>query len=167
MNRTVWVLLVAGCVASAASAQTAIGQAASGARADSATIAALERRIENALVKRDAPLLDSAYAPSFRFKHSTGTLETREQRMANVRSPMPADAPGRFIARDVDSLEVEVHGNMALTTGRIHVVRDGGDPRWRDYTVRYVRLYARNAAGRWQLVTHHSTSDSQGPPPTP
>ena len=132
---------------------------------DSAAIAALERRVEDAFVKRDVAFLDSAYAPGFRFKHSTGMLETREQRMSNLRQPMPANAPGRFIERSVDSLDVEVHGDVALTTGRIHVRRDGGDPRWQDYTVRYVRLYARTSpASPWQLVTHHSTSESQGPP---
>ena len=79
---------------------------------------------------------------------------------------MAPDAPGRTITRDVDSVEVEVHGNVALTTGRIHVVREGGVTRWQNYTIRYVRLYARQGkAARWLLVTHHSTSDTQGAPP--
>jgi len=127
-------------------------------------IALLEQRIEDALVSRDAAFLDSVYAASFRFKHSTGTVETREQRLSNVRRPMPANAPGRFIARIVDSVEVEVHRDVALSTGRIHVRRDGGDPRWQNYTIRYVRIYAKSPLGTWQLVTHHSTNDSQGPP---
>ena len=127
-------------------------------------IAQLEQQIEDAVVRRDAEFLDSVYAPSFRFKHATGTLETRDQRMTSLRRPMRPDAPGRMIARVVDSLDVEVHGDIALSTGRIHVRRDGGEARWQNYTVRYVRLWARNPAGRWQLVTHHSTSDSQGPP---
>ena len=133
---------------------------------DSAAIAALERRIEDAVVRRDAAFLDSAYAPTFRFKHSTGDVETREQRLVSLRAPVAANAPGRTMSREVDSLEVEVHGDVALTTGRIHVVRAGGEARWRNYTVRYARIYTRTgASGRWQLVTHHSTSDAQGPPP--
>lgn len=147
------------------------GQRASGGAAvrssDSAAIAALEQRIEDALVSRNAALLDSVYAPTFQFKHSTGDLETRASRMAALRRPMAPDAPGRMLARTVDSLEVEVHGNIALTTGRIHIRRAGGDPRWLDYTIRYVRVYARNSGsgGQWQLLTHHSTSDAQGAPP--
>ena len=138
--------------------------------ADSTAIAALEQRIENAMVTRDAAFLDSVYAPTFRFKHSTGTLETRVQRMTSLRRPMPADAPGRMLERTIDSLDVEVLEDIALTTGRIHVRRSGGDPHWQDYTIRYARVYARtrDGAGRWQLATHHSLSDSQGaPPPVP
>ena len=132
---------------------------------DSATIARLEHRIEDALVRRDAAFLDSVYAPSFRFKHSTGTLETREQRMASLRRPMAPDAPGRMTSRSVDSLDVEVHGTIALTTGRIHVRREGGDARGQDYTVRYARVWSKDGAGHWRLLTHHSTGESQGPPP--
>ena len=156
------------CAAAAAPAllRAQAGAAApSASSADSALIARLEHKTEDALVRRDALFLDSVYAPSFRFKHSTGTLETRDQRMANLRRSIPPDAPGRMLARVVDSLEVEVHGDLALSTGRIHVRRDGGDPRWQNYTVRYVRLWARNRAGNWQLMTHHSTGESQGPPP--
>ena len=136
-----------------------------GGNADSAAIATLEQRIEDAMVRRDATFLETVYAPTFRFKHSTGSLETRAERMTSVRSQVPPDAPGRFIARTVDSLDVEIHNDVALTTGRIHVRRDGGDPRWRDYTVRYARIYRRGGAGgRWQLLTHHSTAETQGPP---
>jgi hypothetical protein len=142
------------------------GEAHAALSRDSAAIAQLEHRIEAAVVHRDAAFLDSVYAPTFRFKHSTGDLETRAQRLSSLRKPQAPDAPGRTLSRDVDSLEVEVHGNIALTTGRIHVVRDGGDPHWRNYTIRYARMYARPAVGSpWMLVTHHSTSDAQGPPP--
>lgn len=132
---------------------------------DSATIARLEHRIEDAVVRRDAAFLDSVYAPSFRFKHSTGALETREQRMASLRRPVASDAPGQTTSRSVDSLEVEVHGTIALSTGRIHVRRAGGDARWQDYTVRYARVWSKDGAGHWRLLTHHSTGESQGPPP--
>ena len=160
------VLVVLLMAPTAASAQVSTIAAAPHST-DSATIAALEQRIENALLSRNAAFLDSVYAPTFRFKHSTGNLETRASRMAALRRPAAPDAPGRMLERTVDSLEVEVHGNVALTTGRIHIRRAGGDPRWQNYTIRYVRVYAKTpgSGGRWQLVTHHSTSDAQGAPP--
>jgi ketosteroid isomerase-like protein len=161
--------IVAGVVllpSAGASQGTAATAGAAGAPADSAAIALLERRVEDAVVRGDAAFLDSVYAPSFRFKHSTGDLETRAQRMESLRRAVPRGAPGRTIARTIDSVDVEVHGEVALSTGRIHVRRDGGDPRWQDYTVRYVRVYVRGGPdGRWQLLTHHSTGESQGPPP--
>jgi ketosteroid isomerase-like protein len=125
---------------------------------DSATIAALELRIEKAVLEYDAKFLESVYAPTFRFKHATGNLETREQRMKSMNSPPVAGAT-RVIARDVDSLEVEVHGDVALTTGRIHVRRNGPPSPNRDYTIRYARVYVRGPKG-WQLLTHHSTQQT-------
>lgn len=134
----------------------ALGQT-SAASSDSAVIAALERRIEQATMRGDVAYLDSVYAPSFRFKHSTGTLEERAPRLAALR-----ERPSTVFARDLDSLDVEVHGDIALTTGRIHVRQESSDPRWREYTIRYARVYVRRA-GRWQLLTHHSTGESFGP----
>jgi len=124
---------------------------------DSAVVAALERRIEQATIRGDVAYLDSVYAPSFRFKHSTGAIEERGPRLAALRARRDT-----VFARDLDSLEVEVHGDIALTTGRIHVRQQSSDPRWREYTIRYARVYVRRA-GRWQLLTHHSTGESFGP----
>ncbi len=94
--------------------------------------------------------------PSFRFKHGTGQVETRATRLEKL-----ARDTTRVFARDVDSLEVEVHGDVALSTGRIHVRQDDPDPRWRDYTVRYARVYVRRH-GDWQLLTHHTTGITFG-----
>ncbi|MFL5579576.1 MAG: nuclear transport factor 2 family protein [Gemmatimonadaceae bacterium] len=134
--------------------------------ADSAAIAALEQRVEDAVARRDAAFLEGVYAPTFRFRHSTGMLEDRAARMRSLRETPAPDAP-RVISRTVDSLEVEPHGDVALTTGRIFVRRD--DPRAEGparlgYTVRYARVYVRRG-GRWQLLTHHSTHETPGPPP--
>jgi ketosteroid isomerase-like protein len=127
------------------------------ATTDSATLVALERSVEQATMRGDAAYLDSIYAPSFRFKHSTGQLEERGPRLAALRARTTA-----VFTRDLDSLDVEVHGDVALTTGRIHVRQESADPKWREYTIRYARVYVRRA-GRWQLLTHHSTAESFGP----
>ncbi len=124
---------------------------------DSAAIAALEYRVEQATQRGEVAYLDSIYAPSFRFKHSTGQLETRGPRLAALRARTTP-----VFARDLDSLDVEVHGDVALTTGRIHVRQASTDPKWREYTVRYARVYIRRA-GRWRLLSHHSTGESFGP----
>ncbi|MBV9880772.1 MAG: nuclear transport factor 2 family protein [Gemmatirosa sp.] len=133
--------------------------------ADSALLAALEVRVEDAVTRSDAAFLDGVYAPTFRFKHATGQLEDRAIRMAALRAT-PRPGTPRVVSRTVDSLEVEVHGDVALTTGRIHVRREGGDPAdaaRRSYTIRYARLYQRRD-GRWLLVTHHSTAQTYDPP---
>jgi ketosteroid isomerase-like protein len=62
-----------------------------------------------------------------------------------------------------DSLDVEVHGDVALVTGRMYVLPESNDPAFQGVTVRYVRVYRRQA-GRWQQLTHHSTKQTFGPP---
>jgi len=124
---------------------------------DSAAITALEQQVERATAHGDVAALDSIYAPSFVFTHSTGTRESREQRLAALRA-----RSGVVHARELDSLDIDVHGDVALTTGRIHVRQESASPRWRDYTIRYARVYVRRD-GRWRLLTHHSTGESVGP----
>lgn len=128
--------------------------------ADSAAIVALEHRIEAAVVERNAAFLDSVYAPTFRFKHSTGDLEDRARRMSSLSRPLRPGQP-RMLSRKLDSLDVEVHGDIALTTGRIRVNREHADPEQREYVIRYARIYVRRN-GRWQQLTHHSTGETRG-----
>jgi hypothetical protein len=120
-------------------------------------LAALEHRVEDATRRGDVVFLDSIYAPSFRFTHSTGELEERAQRLDGLRR-----GTARVFARDLDSLDVEVHDDVALTTGRIHVRQESESPEWREYTVRYARVYVRRS-GRWLLLTHRTTALTHGP----
>ena len=126
---------------------------------DSAQVAALEQEIEDAVVRRDTVFLERAYAPTFRFKHSSGVLEDRAGRMQSLRTP-PRPGTSQMVERRVDSIDVEVHGDVALSTGRIHIRRDGPWSPTRDYTIRYARVYARRDGAQWQLVTHHSTDQT-------
>jgi ketosteroid isomerase-like protein len=66
-----------------------------------------------------------------------------------------------MLSRTLDSLDVEVHGDIALTTGRIKVTREHANPVEREYTVRYARIYVRRD-GRWIQLTHHSTGETRG-----
>jgi hypothetical protein len=127
------------------------------ASVDSATVADLEYRVESAMLRRNAAFLDSVYAPGFRFKHAGDRLQTREDIIQALRAPRPS-----ALARDLDSLDVEIHGDVALTTGRIHVRTSSDDVALREYTVRYARVYVRRD-GRWRLLTHHTTGQSTGP----
>lgn len=145
------VLLAASPFALAAQSADAIRDSAAVAE-----IRQLEQRVEAATARStraDSMFLDSVYASDFRFKHGTGQLEDRAAVLARVRW-------NRFATRELDSLDVEVHGDLALSTGRIHVrLRPGGPPgQPPGYTIRYVRVYVRRN-GRWRLVTHHTTGE--------
>ena len=116
----------------------------------------LEQQIEDAIRRRDLAFLERAYAPGYRVKHSEGGLQSRSSWLTSART-------GRYRVRRVDSLDVEVHGDIALVTGRLYVLPESTDPKFDGVTVRYARLYRRGAAG-WQQLTHHSTKQTFGPP---
>ena len=99
-------------------------------------------KIENALaaavVDLDIALLDSTYAEDFVFTHSDGRVDTKESWLINLRSNDQI-----YVSRSIDSIEVELHGDIAITTGRIHIKTKLDDPRRRQFTIWYVRVYER------------------------
>jgi len=121
-------------------------QTAPTASPDSALLARLDAAIESAVVRGDTVALDTLYAPDFRFTHSTGEVDDR---VAWLRRATAMPRP--FRGRTVDSVSVEMHGSVALTSGRL-TVQPREEP---GYVVRYVRLYGRHA-GRWKLMSHRS-----------
>jgi hypothetical protein len=135
--------------------RTATGQRAT-AGDDAAQLTAIEHRIERALVETDTPFLEGAYAPEFRFKHASGNIDNRAAWLAGVSA-----SRGKYLARDLDSLDVEVHGDIALTTGRVHSRGLAADGSTDESTIRYVRVYALRA-GHWQLLTHHTFRLTKG-----
>ncbi len=169
MNRLTWAALAGALAPQSLPAQATspppapARAAAPGTAGDSATIAGLELAAEAAVVRGDTAVLARIYAPDFKFTHSSGQVQDRAMLLAQFGRPAPPGAPAR--ARTVDSLQVEIHGDVALSTGRIHGVV-GPTPRLpsgREYTIRYARVWARRH-GRWQLLTHHSTAYALGPP---
>jgi hypothetical protein len=134
---------------------------------DSAAIAKLEQDIENAIVHRDTVFLSGVFDPTFQWTHngSADRRETRVQFLAGVQRE-PSAAVGRTVSRTADSVVVDLHDDIALTTGRIHVLRTGGRI-FQDFTIRYVRMYRRrNPTGSWQLVSQRATALTNGPPAT-
>lgn len=112
-----------------------------------AELRALEQRVEEAVVRADVRFLRGVYAEDFRFTHGDGAVQDREQWLDDV-------ASGQFISRKVTPLEVEVHGDVAVTFARLDVVRREGADEDR-YALKYVRVYARRG-GRWWMLSHRT-----------
>ena len=54
--------------------------------------------------------------------------------------------PGRYSQREVDSQQVEIHGDVAITMGRVRARSGGPDATQRAFSFWYVRVYARATA---------------------
>lgn len=143
-------------------------QASAAPSRDSAQLAALDQAVEDAITNKRVAFLDSVLVPTFRWTHNGGPnpVESRQRFLAGVGATPTSETAMRTVSRTADSILVEVHDDVALTTGRIHVLRTGGNvPLLRDFTLRYIRMYRRDAAsGRWMLAMHRAIDLHPGPP---
>ena len=123
-----------------------------------AEVLAFEREMEAAVVRGDVAFLDRACSSDFTFTHGDGwttgrpplRVETKAQWLAAV-----AKAP--YLARDLDSVQVELHGDVAITYGRYRARNKAGEPGRRAFTVWFERVYARRD-GRWQFLSHRTVN---------
>jgi ketosteroid isomerase-like protein len=131
---------------------------ASGQQAAGADVLAFEREIEAAVVRGDVAFLDRACAEDFTFTHGDGwttgkpplRVETKAQWLASV-GKVP------YLSRDLDSVQVELHGDVAITYGRYRARNRSGAPGRTEFTVWFERVYAlRN--GRWQYLSHRTVN---------
>lgn len=117
----------------------------------------LDHQVEAAVVAKDLPFLESILAEDFRFVHGTGRVDSKAPWLDSLRTGRASSA-----SRTVSELDVEPHGDTALTSGRISVVSSDGRP----YSIRFARAYVRRD-NRWRLVSHHTTLQMPAPPPPP
>ena len=123
---------------------------------------AFEREIEVAATRGDVAFLDRAIAEDFTFTHGdawrTGGAPSR---VDTKKSWIGTVTQGVFVSRQVGSQQVELHGTVAITTGRIDVklkppLLNSGKA---EYSVWFVRVYRAKASG-WELVSHRTVAES-------
>jgi ketosteroid isomerase-like protein len=134
---------------------------ASGEKAASdpaAGVLAFEREMEAAVVRGDVAFLDRACSSDFSFTHGDGwTVGGPPLRVENKAQWLAAVAKAPYLARDLDSVKVELHGDVAITYGRYRARNKAGDPGRRAFTVWFERVYARRD-GRWQFLSHRTVN---------
>lgn len=124
---------------------------------DAAIIRTLEQRLEAAIVSGDITFLQTVFADDFRYTRTTGQIETKAQWLEDV-------AKRPFVARKIVSLDIEVHGDVAITDGQLDMTvrNEQGE---HSNLVKYLRIYQRRN-GQWQLLTHRSLEETAAKPIT-
>jgi uncharacterized protein (TIGR02246 family) len=133
-----------------------------------ADVLVFEKAMEAAVVAGDTAFLERALAPSFVFTHGDGWVDGG--------APLKVDSKASWIEyvkrqpppywyRELDHVQVELHGDIALTLGRYYY-----EPRSANASapanhmqVWFERLYAKRD-GRWQHLSHRTV---KGPLRTP
>ncbi len=113
---------------------------------------AINRSIDDAVVKKDISKLKQLYADDFVFTHGTGHVEGKNSWIKDVENPAK-----KFTSRVHDSTLVELHDNVAIVTGSLTITRSDADKLVR-YGIRYVRVFAIRSKS-WQLISHRTVKE--------
>jgi len=137
-------------------AQTAAVRSPAAAGNSAAAVLAFEKEMEAAVVRGDVAFLDRVCSSDFSFTHGDGwttggaplRVENKDQWLASV-GKVP------YLSRDLDSVKVEMHGDIAITYGVYRARNRNAAPDRSAFTVWFERVYAFRD-GRWQYLSHRT-----------
>src|SRR5262245_44390500 len=120
-------------------------------------VLAFERDMEAAVVRGDVAFLERICASDFSFTHGDGWVTGgKPLRVENKSQWLMAVSKQPYLSRDLASVQVELHGDIAITYGMYRARnRTPADPTRREFTVWFERVYARRD-GRWQYISHRT-----------
>jgi ketosteroid isomerase-like protein len=109
-------------------------------------LAHADQEIDHAVSRGDAAALDALFAADYVYNHSHGRVQGKEDYLATVAGR--PDPPVRTLSETI----VEVHDDLAISSGNLDVVYPDGRP---TLYMRYSRLW-RRAGGTWTVVSHRT-----------
>jgi hypothetical protein len=119
-------------------------------------VLALERAMEAAVVRGDVAYVESVSAPDLTFTHGDGWTTGGKPLLVDDRASFLKRVENRqYNARDLDSVQVEMHGDIAITYGRYVAQNRTGNPNQSWFSVWFERVYAKRG-GRWLYVSHRT-----------
>jgi uncharacterized protein (TIGR02246 family) len=128
--------------------------------ADQATVAevlAFEKATEAAVVRGDTAALERALAPTFLFTHGDGWVDGGAPLKVDTKASWiewVKKQPAPYIYRELDSVRVELHGDVAITIGRYFYLPTSNSAPVHSY-VWFERVYAKRS-GQWQQLSHRT-----------
>lgn len=121
-----------------------------------AEVLAFERAMEAAVVRGDVAYVDHVSAPDLTFTHGDGWTTGGKPLLVDDRKSFLKRVENKqYNVRDLDSVKVEMHGDIAVTYGRYVAQNRTGDPGKSWFSVWFERVYAKRE-GRWLYVSHRT-----------
>jgi len=111
----------------------------------------IEEAWRSAVLKADIPAMEALLTDDYMAITASGTLETREKTLANVRTGV-----NHFTSIDLSERKLRFYGTTVLVTSRAEVRGTSGS---RDISgsYRYTHVYARDAQGKWKIVSFEAS----------
>lgn len=121
-----------------------------------AEVLAFERAMEAAVVRGDVAYVERVSAPDLSFTHGDAwTTGGKPLGVDNRASFLQRVAKRQYNVRDLDSVRVEMHGDIAITYGRYVAQNRIGNPNQSWFSVWFERVYAKRD-GHWLYVSHRT-----------
>ena len=119
-------------------------------------VLAFERAMEAAVVRGDVAYVDRVSASDLSFTHGDGWTTGGKPLLVDDRKTfLERVANKQYMARDLDSVKVEMHGNIAITYGRYVAHTRTGKPEQSWFSVWFERVYEKRD-GHWLYVSHRT-----------
>ena len=123
-----------------------------------ADVLALEKQIENAVVRGDGAFMETVLASDFSFVHGDGWTTGGKPIASDDRAAfLKRVANKEYLVHDLDAIRIEMHGDVAITYGRYVSLFVAGNPRTPPQlnSIWFERVYAKRN-GRWQFLSHRT-----------
>lgn len=115
-----------------------------------------ERKMEAAVVRGDVAYVDHVSAPDLMFTHGDGWTTGGKPLLVDDRKTfLKRVANKQYLVRDLDSVKVEMHGDIAITYGRYIAEMRAGNPDRAWFSVWFERVYEKRN-GEWLYVSHRT-----------
>lgn len=111
----------------------------------------LEQVWRDAIIQRDASALDGLLADDYIAITPNGTLQSKDQTLANLRA-----GTLHFSSIELSDRKVRFYGQTALVTSRAEVNGSNTDGNFSG-SYRYTRVYVRDDLGKWKIVSFEAS----------
>jgi hypothetical protein len=123
-----------------------------------AEVIAFEKEMEAAVVRQDTAFLERALAPTFIFTHGDGWVDGGEPLKVDTKASWieyVKRQPAPYVYRELDHIQVELHGDVAITLGRYFYLPRSSKPTTSHLFVWFERVYVQRN-GQWQHLSHRT-----------
>ena len=123
-------------------------------------VLALEQKIEEAIVRGDVAFVDGITSADFSFVHGDGWTQGGRPLMSDDKAAfLKRVADKEYLVHDLDQVKVEIHGDVAITSGRyvslfVPANRNASAPA-RLNSIWFERVYAKRN-GQWPFLSHRT-----------
>ena len=124
-----------------------------------AEVLALEKKIEDAVVRGDVPFMENVLASDFSFVHGDAWTTGGKPLASDDKAAfLKRVANKEYLVHDLDGVKAEVHGDIVITYGRyvsLYMPQGRNAEPGKLNSIWFERVYAKRN-GQWQFLSHRT-----------